>query len=237
MIGSALGPPRTIAIRHRWMGVLVDKKKRLLVSVVAGAGAAILFALYAMQMQGQIEQERRSAIERYGGESVATCVATRDIDPGETLDETNVRVEEWVGGLLPDEPVLSLRDAVGRTATSAIPKRAPISSVYFERRDSKTAVPKGSVAVAVSVDSEHAVGGALERGETVDVYLTKDAVASRLCSADVLDTSVLANGGGSLEWVTLAISEENAREVLAATTAGSVSLAKPASAAKDKGDE
>lgn len=226
-------PPRTMAVRHEKDGGAVDRKWRLLISVVSGLAAAGLFALYSAQMQSQVEQERREALERYGGETVSVCVAARGIDPGESLDEDNVRVEEWVPGLLPEDALTSLRDVVGRTATSRIPKHAAISSAYFERRDHDSEVPKGTVAIAVPTDSEHAVGGSLKRGETVDVYVVKDGVSNRLCSAEVLDTSSLANGGGSLEWVTLAVKAESSHEVLSATAIGPLSIVRPGPAAEE----
>mgnify|MGYP000388139028 CR=1 FL=1 len=65
-------------------------------------------------------------------------------------------------------------------------------------------VPRGTVAISVASDAEHAVGGSLARGDEVDVYVADASVADRLTRAEVLDTSVLADGGGDLSWVTLA---------------------------------
>ena len=198
-----------------------------MLSALSGAAAAALFMLYASDVRVEAEQERRETIERFGGELVSVCVALRDIEPGEEIDEGNVAVEEWASSLLPADALTSLSASVGKTATSRIPRRAPLSGVYFERREDAASVPKGKVAVSVPSGAERAVGGALERGDSVDVYVTNGSVADRLTSAEVLDTSVLAEGGGDLAWVTLAVDPSAVRELLAATSAGAVSLVAP----------
>lgn len=198
-----------------------------MLSALSGVAAAALFMLYASGVRVEAEQERRETIERFGGELVSVCVALRDIEPGEEIDEGNVAVEEWASSLLPADALTSLSASVGKTATSRIPKRAPLSGVYFERREDAASVPKGKVAVSVPSGAERAVGGALERGDSVDVYVTNGSVADRLTSAEVLDTSVLTEGGGDLAWVTLAVDPSAVRELLAATSAGAVSLVAP----------
>lgn len=205
----------------------MKRRTRLMLSALSGVAAAALFMLYASGVRVEAEQERRETIERFGGELVSVCVALRDIEPGEEIDEGNVAVEEWASSLLPADALTSLSASVGKTATSRIPKRAPLSGVYFERREDAASVPKGKVAVSVPSGAERAVGGALERGDSVDVYVTNGSVADRLTSAEVLDTSVLAEGGGDLAWVTLAVDPSAVRELLAATSAGAVSLVAP----------
>lgn len=205
----------------------MKRRTRLMLSALSGVAAAALFMLYASGVRVEAEQERRETIERFGGELVSVCVALRDIEPGEEIDEGNVAVEEWASSLLPADALTSLSASVGKTATSRIPKRAPLSGVYFERREDAASVPKGKVAVSVPSGAERAVGGALERGDSVDVYVTNGSVADRLTSAEVLDTSVLTEGGGDLAWVTLAVDPSAVRELLAATSAGAVSLVAP----------
>ena len=92
-------------------------------------------------------------------------------------------------------------------------------------------MPRGTVAISVASDAEHAVGGSLARGDEVDVYVADASVADRLTRAEVLDTSVLADGGGDLSWVTLAVDASAVRDVLAATTHGEVTLVLPGASA------
>lgn len=215
----------------------MKRKTRLALSVASGVCAAAIALLYAAGVRAEAQAVQQDALARYGGDLVTVCVATRDIEPGETIDEGNVQVEEWVSSLLPTEAMTSLRDAAGKTATSRIPKRAPLSSVYFEQVGDSVEVPRGKVAVSVASDAQRAVGGALERGDRVDVYVAKDGVADRLTSAEVLDTNVLANGGGDLAWVTLAVSASSVKEVIVAAASGSISLVVPGTQPGDTGGE
>lgn len=215
----------------------MKRKTRLVWSIACGVAAAALVLVYVASVRAEAARAQQDALERYGGDLVSVCVATRDIEPGETIDEGNTRVEEWVASLLPNEALTSLADAHGKTATSRIPKRAPLSSAYFERRDGTIEVPRGKVAVSVASDPEHAVGGALERGERVDVYVSKDGVTDRLVSAEVLDTSALADGGGDMNWVTLAVGESSVKELITAAVQGTVSLAVPSGRSSGDGDD
>lgn len=214
------------------------RKTRLVLSVLSGVLAAALFVVYASGVRAEADAAQREVLQRFGGEMVSVCVATREIEPGEEIDEGNVQVEEWAASLLPTGALSSLSDAVGQTATSRIPERAPLSGVYFERREDAARVPDELVAVSVPSDAERAVGGALARGDRVDVYVMSNAVADWLTTAEVLDTSVLAEGGGDMSWVTLAVEPSAVKELLAAISVGTVSLVAPgADAVMAKGEE
>lgn len=210
------------------------RRSRLLLSVALGAAAAALVLVYVTGVRAEADRAREDALERYGGEFASVCVATRDIDPGETIDEGNTRVEEWASSLLPSGALTSLGKVHGKTATSRIPKHAPLSSVYFERRGDGIEVPRGKVAVSIASDAEHAVGGSLTRGERVDVYVSKDGVTDRLTSAEVLETSAQADGGGDMSWVTLAVGSASVEELLTASAQGTVSLTVPGARDEDQ---
>ena len=55
---------------------------------------------------------------KYGGDRAEVCVAARDIDVGETLDETNVITQEWLTSLLPRDAATELRQVRGDFAYS-----------------------------------------------------------------------------------------------------------------------
>ena len=191
----------------------MKRSHRLIISIASGIAAVAMAALYASGVQADAERAQSDLLSRYGGDVVKVCIASRDIDPGERLDETSVRMEEWVASLLPD-----------------IPKNAVISPVYFEAKTSSISVPKGKVAVSVATDEEHAVGGAIAPGDYVDVYVSKDGVADRLCGARVIDTSVAEAAGDAADitWATLAVKADNVKEFLAASARGTISLVMPA---------
>ena len=209
----------------------MNKSKRIAISLVAGVLAALLCMVYGSSIRSQAEVQAET-LAKYGGDRVEVCVAARDIDVGETLDETNVITQEWLTSLLPRDAATELRQVRGDVTTSRIPKNAVIC---------KLEVPKGKVAVSVAVDAEHSVGGATGVGSYVDVYVQKDGVTDRLCGAHVIDTS--ENSGatreGKIEWVTLAADPEDVKELLGASGKGMVSLTIPATARgkKSGGDE
>ena len=184
----------------------MNKSKRIAISLVAGVLAALLCMVYGSSIRSQAEQVQAETLAKYGGDRVEVCVAARDIDVGETLDETNVITQEWLTSLLPRDAATELRQARGDVTTSRIPKNAVICNVYTKAESHKLEVPKGKVAVSVAVDAEHSVGGATGVGSYVDVYVQKDGVTDRLCGAYVIDTSEDsgATREGKIEWVTLA---------------------------------
>lgn len=202
---------------------------RIGISIVAGIVAVALTAWYGMSVHADAERERAELLASYGGELVNVCVASRDIDAGETLDEGNVHVEEWVAGLVPRDAMTSIDEAIGKQATSAIPERAVLSPVYLQARSGSLEVPEGMVAVSIAVDAAHAVGGSVEPGTEVNVYVSANGIADLLCRAQVIDTSTHEEGSASenLSWATLAVEPERVEELLAAAARGSMTLVAP----------
>ena len=202
------------------------KKARVVVSVASGLLAALLTCWYVTSVREEAQVRQREAIESYGGDVTRVCVATRDIEPGELIDDGNVAVEDWVSSLLPSDAYTSMEGVAGKTATSRIPKRAVVSSAYFtETRIGSLEVPGGMVAVSVTSDEEHALGGAIKAGDRVDVYASHNSVADLLLSAQVLDTSATRIEGAALSWITLGVEPERVPELLAATSQGMVTIA------------
>ena len=128
-------------------GRQMKQGKRLIASVASGLLAAALSLWYGASLQAGAEQERQEMLAAYGGDLVSVCVASRDIDAGETIDEGCVRVEEWVAGMLPSGALTSVDDVIGRQATSAIPEQAVLCPLYFETRSGSLDIPEGRVAV------------------------------------------------------------------------------------------
>lgn len=214
----------------------MNRKTRLAISILSGLAAAAIVLLYVSSVRAEAAAAQEEALEKYDDDLVSVCVATRDIDPGEVIDDENTHVEEWLSSMLPADAITSLSDAVGQTATSHIPENSVLSSVYFERDDGSIEVPDGMVAVSVACDDEHAVGGALSEGDWVDVYVSKSGVSDLLCSAQVLDSNALADGGGDLEWVMLAVDSSAVEELLAAISSGTITLVVPGSGVDAYGD-
>lgn len=217
----------------------MKRTTRLVLSVAAGCLAMGLAFAYGSSVRAEAEQARQEMLAAYGGDLVTVCVASRAIEPGEELDESNVRAEEWVASLLPPGAETSIEELVGRRATSTVPERAVICPAYLEERGGALEVPEGMVAVSVTADASHAVGGSVAPGDEVDVYVSNAGVADLLCRARILETSAHASetDGADLSWVTLAVEPERVEELLAATAKGTVSLTVPGAGASSGTDE
>lgn len=207
----------------------MHRRTRIIASALAGIAAALLAAWYGSSVRAEADQARQELLAAYGGELVSVCVAVEDIEAGETLDEGNVRLEEWVTTLLPADAETSLEDVLGKKATSSIPAHAVLSPLYLKVPDGDLEIPEGAVAVSVAVDAAHAVGGAAEPGMEVEVYVSANGVADRLCLAEVIDTSIRDARGTAddLSWVTLAVDPERVEELLAAMARASIFLVAP----------
>ncbi|OUN86988.1 Flp pilus assembly protein CpaB [[Collinsella] massiliensis] len=204
---------------------------RFALSAVSGVLVLVLVSWYGSSIRAEAERERQDLLASYGGDVVSVCVASHDIAAGEMLDEGDVRMEDWVAGLLPADAATSIEDVVGKRVSSSVPERAVLCPVYFQERTGGLEVPEGAVAVSVAVDPAHAVGGSVASGDAVDVYLSGAGLADRICRATVIDTSAEQAGGasGDLSWVTLAVEPDRVSELLAAVAQGTVSLVAPGS--------
>jgi SAF domain. len=116
----------------------VNKSKRIAISLIAGVLAALLCMVYASSIRSQAEQVQAETLAKYGGDRVEVCVAARDIDVGETLDETNVITQEWLASLLPRDAATELRQVRGDVTTSRIPKNAVICDVYTKAETTRS---------------------------------------------------------------------------------------------------
>ena len=67
----------------------MKRSVRLAISVVTGIAAAVVALAYASSVRQEAQAAQQEALARYGGELVAVCVASRDIEPGDMIDEGN----------------------------------------------------------------------------------------------------------------------------------------------------
>ena len=194
-------------------------------NTVAGVACAAVCALcvwgYAQMVRGAADKERSETLARYGGEQVEVCVASRDISAGETVDSSDVTMQLWLAGLLPDGAVTKASQVVGKQATSPILAGEVVSARRFASLASQFEVPAGLVAVSVSAKEVQAVGGVLAPGMMVDVYAT-GASATKAIAKNVLVLATSACGsdgsssGAALSWVALAVDPASVSEMIAA---------------------
>ena len=116
---------------------------RLAISVASGILAFALASWYGASIRAEAARERQELLAAYGGDVVSVCVATRDVDAGELIDEGDIELTEWVAGLLPADSATSIDEVVGKRATSNIPARAVLCPAYFQERGGTLEVPEG----------------------------------------------------------------------------------------------
>lgn len=195
-------------------------RRRLTSRLSAGHVVMIVAALLAAVLN-------YSAL-RAGDHTVRVAVAARDILAGapvtaDALRFTDARLDDDVlATLLGQEQVSRVE---GWIATGTIAAGEPLRVTDLRA----PSAPQAQRAMSVPVDPEHAVAGALRRGDRVDVIAVRDGVASYL----VTDAEVLAvpaaesrAGLGRLTGfsVTLAVDDEVALALAAALRTGSLDV-------------
>lgn len=200
----------------------MHRKTNLIVGAICGALCVSSVLAYGAEVQSSFERERAEVLERYGGEQVEVCVATKDIEVGDVLGSANTETRLWLGELLPEGAVFSIEDMQGKPASSPIFKGEVVTQQRFEKSEHVALqVPDGLCAVSVPAKSVSAVGGSVEAGSHVDVYATSSAATDLIASSVlVLSTSSTEeqekSGEEDIAWVTLAIEPDLVKEVIAA---------------------
>lgn len=131
--------------------------------------AAVVLAAAALLM---IAAERRQS---------QALVLSRDIPPGHLLAAPDLEIRSAPQGAIPEGAIADPADAVGRHARGPLPRGQYLVAKNLDEgkaralAESSFEMPIGWSLVALPIDYEHALGGALDPGQRVDVY----AVAKR----------------------------------------------------------
>ena len=145
------------------------RKANLIAGAVCGALCVSSVLAYGAEVQSSFEKERAEVLERYGGEQVEVCVATKDIEVGDVLGSANTEKRLWLGELLPEDAVFRIEDMQGKPVSSPIYQGEVITERRFEESEHVALqVPDGLCAVSVPAKSVSAVGGSIEAGSYVD---------------------------------------------------------------------
>ncbi|HIS41090.1 MAG TPA: Flp pilus assembly protein CpaB [Candidatus Aphodovivens avistercoris] len=216
------------------------KRATMAASLACGAVCAVCVLLYLHSVQGEAEAARAEALERYGGEQLEVCVATRDIAAGEPIEASDVEMRLWVADLLPAGAVRSVEEVEGRAPSSAIMEGEVVVSKRFEAAGGSLDVPSGMAALSVPAEDVQAVGGSLAKGVTADLYAV-GGTSTALLAKDVLvlDTSTAGSEGTSAElsWVTVAVAPESVQEVIDASQRSELYFVLSAGAAPSVSEE
>lgn len=210
-------------------------RKRLIISVACGVGAALLMTWYASDVRAQATSLRQETLTEYGGEQVEVFVATRDIVVGETLNAANVSAQFWLADLLPAGALTEESEVYGKTLAVPLLENEPVIAAKLGDLATPVSVPDSLCAVSIPTEDVCAVGGAISAGSEVNVYAVGgNEVALLGQSVLVLETSNGSRAFGAeaqnpsglfgsvtsrseLSWVTLAVAPERVQEYLAAS--------------------
>lgn len=202
-------------------------RARVILALACAVLAAVLMAGYAARVRSEAAEQRKSALERYGGDTVSVYVASREIVRGEVFSDRNVEAADWLVDLLPEGAVVDKDDLLGATAAATIAKNTPISTANLSVQGATVDVPEGLVAVSVPCSNESAVGGGLSVGSVVDVYVVGSQGARLQCQGiQVLQTNA-STSAANLSWVTLAIDPSEVESLIAAANTQKLYFALP----------
>lgn len=200
------------------------QKGTMVVALLCGLVCAFSVFAYTRVVQADAAAARSEAMERFGGDQIEVCVATRDIAPGEEVSAANTTSRMWLVDLLPGDAVTALADVAGKQVTSAVIAGEVLSMKRFQGESVSVVVPQGLQAVTVELSEAQAVGGMLQAGSIVDVYATGTSTA--LLVERVLVTALEQSASGAKR-VTLAVSAEHVQEIIAATSQSALYLVLP----------
>ena len=200
----------------------MKKRATVVLALLCGTVCAASVFFYTQQVEANAAAQRAEALERYGGDQVEVCVATRTIAAGEQVDASSVTTRPWLVDLLPEDPVTNLSDVSSMRLNSSVVAGEVLSHARFETSASFISVPSGLQAVGVELGMAQAVGGALQVGALVDVYATGSS-ATALIAESVLVAAFTETSGGRYS-VTLAVKPENVEELIAATQSATLYL-------------
>ena len=211
---------------------MARQRKQTIISAVCAAVAVLGVFAYTASVNSEAAMARAAAIHSYGGERVEVVVATKGIPVGSPVDESNVTTQEWLVDLLAQgEAATSVDQVAGKVAQADIKRNEPIMLDRVGSGASRIAVPVGLSAVSVSSDDVLAVGGAIQKGSFVDVYVETAEGEVVLLGQKilVLETSTSENPSTKQQvtWVTLAVTPASVSELITASSKGTIHFVLP----------
>jgi len=99
-------------------------------------------------------------------------VALKDIKVNETLNEKNLKLEEWPKDKIPADAMRDLKEVQGQRAGGIILADEPLRKAKFAVDHRIEEIPRGYRVVAVSADAVSATGNLLQPGDRVDMVLS-----------------------------------------------------------------
>ena len=140
----------------------------LLLALTSGGLAALLALRYLRQQS--------SPLARREAQAGKIVLAARPLTVGTTIQEADVKVIDWPGGVMPVGFLASAKEAVGRGVITPIAENEPLLAAKLSSKDAgaglQVAIRDGMRALSVRVDEVVGVAGFVLPGTRVDVLIT-----------------------------------------------------------------
>lgn len=207
----------------------MTKKTRILISVLSALLASFCFFAYVQSVRAEAEKSRAEAIQKYGGELTSILVATKQIEPGETLSTSNTQLKSWISDLIPEGAITNPESVMGRTVSSVIGVGMPVVSLHLRSATSQISIPENLVGLTISHGEKYGLAERLSAGTKLAAYEVTDSLITCIAS----DIAVLSDDTeGALyssSSVTLGLTPEQVPAVLSAYARGTLRFTLPGS--------
>ena len=207
----------------------MTKKIRILISVLSALLASFCFFAYVQSVRAEAEKSRAEAIQKYGGELTSILVATKQIEPGETLSSSNTQVKSWISDMIPEGAITNPESVMGRTVSSVIGVGMPVVSLHLRSVASQITIPENLIGLTISHGEKYGLAERLSAGTKLAAYEVTDSLITCIAS----DISVLSDDTeGTLytsSSVTLGLTPEQVPAVLSAYARGTLRFTLPGS--------
>lgn len=206
----------------------MNKRFRIVISLVSAVVASMCFFMYVQNVRAEADKARVESIQKYGGELTSILVASKQIEPGETLSSTNTQVKSWVSDLIPEGAITNPESVMGRTVSSVIGTGMPVVSLHLRSSASQISIPENLVGLTISHGEKYGLSERLNAGIKLAAYEVTDSLITCIAS----DISVLSNneeGSVYTSSVTLGLLPEQVPQVLSAYARGTLRFALPGS--------
>ena len=207
----------------------MTKKTRILISVLSALFASFCFFAYVQSVRAEVEKSRAEAIQKYGGELTSILVATKQIEPGETLSSSNTQVKSWISDLIPEGAITNPESVMGRTVSSVIGVGMPVVSLHLRSVASQITIPENLIGLTISHGEKYGLAERLSAGTKLAAYEVTDSLITCIAS----DISVLSDDTEGTSYtsssVTLGLTPEQVPAVLSAYARGTLRFTLPGS--------
>ena len=172
----------TIYVSQMEGGQTVTKKTRILISVLSALLASFCFFAYVQSVRADAEKSRAEAIQKYGGELTSILVATKQIEPGETLSSSNTQIKSWISDLIPEGAITNPESVMGRTVSSVIGVGMPVVSLHLRSVASQISIPENLVGLTISHGEKYGLAERLSAGTKLAAYEVTDSLITCIAS-------------------------------------------------------